>query len=151
MNSKILLLGILSLGFVQGIAQTFPLQIKDNKLNYLADDRENRILDFSYCGYHSSERPVPEVKNVLFVSWKEGNQSSRIQKAINYVASLKPDKNGFRGAVLLDKGVFELNESLRINVSGVVLRGMDKNETILLKRELIEGLCYMWKARIISW
>ena len=139
MNSKILLLGILSLGFVQGIAQTFPLQIKDNKLNYLADDRENRILDFSYCGYHSSERPVPEVENVLFVSWKEGNQSSRIQKAINYVASLKPDKNGFRGAVLLDKGVFELNESLRINVSGVVLRGMDKNETILLKKGVDRG------------
>ena len=43
-------------------------------------------------------------------------------------------KNGFRGAVLLDKGTFELNESLRISVSGVVLRGSDREQTVLLKK-----------------
>ena len=41
----------------------------------------------------------------------------------------------FVGAVLLDKGTFELNESLRISVSGVVLRGSDREQTVCRKRE----------------
>lgn len=49
------------------------------------------------------------------------------------------DKNGFRGAVLLDKGTFELNESLRISVSGVVLRGSDREQTVLLKKGVDRG------------
>lgn len=68
-----------------------------------------------------------------------GDNSSRIQRAIDYVSSLALDKNGFRGAVLLDKGTFELNESLRISVSGVVLRGSDREQTVLLKKGVDRG------------
>lgn len=93
----------------------------------MTDERGNRILDYSSCGYRNSEYPIPDVANAVFVSWKPGDNSSRIQRAIDYVSSLALDKNGFRGAVLLDKGTFELNESLRISVSGVVLRGSDRN------------------------
>lgn len=72
------------------------------------------------------------------------DNSSRIQRAIDYVSSLAPDKNGFRGAVLLDKGTFDLQESLRISVSGVVLRGSDKEQTVLLKKGVDRGaLLYM--------
>ena len=60
----------------------------------------------------------------------------------------------FRGAVLLDKGTFELNESLRISVSGVVLRGSDREQTVLLKKGVDRGaLLYIedgmiWLLRI---
>ena len=54
MNYKLLLLGFLSLGFARISAQTFPLQVKDEKLTYVTDERGNRILDYSSCGYHKS-------------------------------------------------------------------------------------------------
>ncbi len=115
-------------------AQNFPLQVKDNKINYIKDAKGNRILDFSYCGYKSSEQDIPDVKNVIFVRHQDDDASEIIQRAINYVSSLKPDVYGFRGAVLLDKGVFNIGKSLWIHASGVVLRGSDKHETVLLKQ-----------------
>lgn len=144
MNYKLLLIGLLSLGFAQGFAQTFPLQLKEEKLTYLTDDRGNRILDYSSCGYRNSEQPIPDVANTVFVPWQAGDNSTRIQRAIDYVSSLTPDKSGFRGAILLDKGVFDLEESLRIPVSGVVLRGSDRDQTILQKKGVDRGaLLYM--------
>lgn len=131
---------LLGMGFAYGMhAQTFPLKVQKGELNYLSDERGNRILDFSTCGYRSSEITIPDVGNVVFVSWKSGDNSSRIQKAIDYVSSLPVDANGFRGAVLLDKGIFELNEALRITVSGVVLRGMDCEQTVLIKKGVDRG------------
>ena len=97
-------------------------------------------MDYSYCGYRMSEAKIPDVETKAFVSWQAGDQSARIQRAIDYVSSLKPDKKtGLRGAVLLDKGTFELAEPLRIQVSGVVLRGVDKKKTVLLKKGVDRG------------
>ncbi len=125
--------------FAQLNAQTFPLQVKKGELVYIHDERGNRILDFSTCGYRSSDVPIPNIENAVFVSWQKGDNTDRIQKSIDYVSSLKPDANGFRGAVLLDKGIFELNESLRITASGVVVRGMDKEQTVLFKKGVERG------------
>ena len=94
MNYKLLLFGFLSLGFARISAQTFPLQVKEEKLTYVTDERGNRILDYSSCGYRNSEYPIPDVANAVFVSWKPGDNSSRIQRAIDYVSSLALDKNG---------------------------------------------------------
>lgn len=67
MNYKLLLFGFLSLGFARISAQTFPLQVKEEKLTYVTDERGNRILDYSSCGYRNSEYPIPDVANaVLF-------------------------------------------------------------------------------------
>lgn len=144
MNHKLLLIGLLSLGFAQSHAQTFPLQVKEGKPIYLTDERGNRILDYSSCGYRNSDQPIPDVANAVFVPWQAGDNSSRIQRAIDYVSSLAPDKDGFRGAVLLDKGVFQLEESLRISVSGVILRGTDREQTVLQKNGVDRGaLLYM--------
>ena len=146
MNKKlrILLMGVISMGFVHSVAQTFALQVKDDKITYRNDAQGNRILDFSYCGYRNSEQDLPNVRNVVFVSHQSGDNTARIQRAIDYVSSLAPDAAGFRGAVLLDKGEFTLSGSLRIATSGVVLRGMDKEKTILLKTGVDRGaLIYM--------
>src|SRR6185437_1665918 len=57
----------------------------------------------------------------------------RIQSAIDYVAKLPLDKNGFRGAVLLQKGTYNISGQLKIEVSGIVLRGSGMNNgTVLL-------------------
>ena len=131
------MLGFICFGSL--VAQHPSLQIKDGKVNYLIDERGNRVLDYSYCGYKSSGQDIPVVKNVVFVPWKEGDNSLRIQKAIDYASSLKPDVEGFRGAVLLDKGTFVLENDLYLHTSGVVLRGMDSRETVLLKKGVDRG------------
>ena len=92
------------------------------------------LPDYSYCGYRMSAEALPDVAVKVFVSHKDGDQSARLQKAIDYVSSLKADKiTGFRGAVLLDKGIYELSKPLRISSSGVVILGVSKTETVLLK------------------
>lgn len=91
----------------------FALQVKDDRITYLNDEQGNRILDFSYCGYKGSEQDIPSVRNAVFVPWTAGDNTSRIQRAIDYVASLVPDASGFRGAVLLDQGEFLYPEAFR--------------------------------------
>ncbi len=114
-------------------AAKFPLEIKNGKLNYLQDEKGNQILDFSYCGYKSSEQDIPNLPNLIFVPAQDADATDIIQRAIDYVSQLKPDANGFRGAVLLDNGTYNLNKSLWIRKSGVVLRGTTKEKTILIR------------------
>ena len=90
-------------------------------------------LDYSYCGYHHSEREIPVVKAVVKVS-PSGDDAAMIQAAIDQVSRMKADKKtGFRGAVLLEEGTYTLNEPLRIRTAGVVLRGKGRDKTILRK------------------
>ncbi|MFH6998790.1 DUF6298 domain-containing protein [Flavobacterium sp. FlaQc-57] len=127
-------------------AQTnFPdiVKTKEGKLSFTADVKGNQIPDFSYAGYMASEKAIPNVENKIFVPKQEEDATQRIQAAIDYVGNLKPNKSGFRGAVLLDKGTFKISGTLFIKKTGVVLRGSGNNEngTILLgtglKREAV--------------
>ncbi|MBP9585898.1 MAG: pectate lyase [Bacteroides sp.] len=136
---RTILLGLASIGFAHSVAQTFALQVKDDKITYRTDDRGNRILDFSYCGYRNSAQAIPDVQNVVWVSHQFGDQTARIQRAIDYVSSLKPDAQGFRGAVLLGEGEFTLAGSLRLHNSGVVLRGAHAERTVLIKTGVERG------------
>lgn len=114
----------------------FPdiIKTKEGKLSFTADNLGNQIPDFSYAGYMASEKAIPNLDNKIFVPKQEEDATQKIQAAIDYVSTLKPDKSGFRGAVLLDKGTFKVSGTLYIKKSGVVLRGSGNNEngTILL-------------------
>lgn len=107
---------------------TVPLSFKEGKLFYTPDSLGNRIPDFSYCGYKASEEPIPTIDAKIFVAWQDGDVTELIQSAIDYVSSLPVDKNGFRGAVLLDKGSFKVEGQLKIRQSGVILRGSGVGE-----------------------
>ena len=106
---------------------------KDGRLVYSPDDRGNRIPDFSYCGYAASEEPIPNVAIKVVVPVQKGDATRWIQAALDYVSGLPADKSGFRGAVLLQKGIYEVAGSLNLKTSGVVLRGsgMGEDGTIL--------------------
>ena len=91
-------------------------------------------LDYSYCGYHRSESPIPSVKVAAYVLPSGGDDAATIQAAIDMVSRQKPDKvTGLRGAVLLGEGTFTISEPLRITTSGIVLRGTGRNTTTLRK------------------
>ena len=96
-------------------------------------------MDYSTCGYHASERAIPDIPVTKYVVWQDGDCSSRIQQAIDEVALLKPDKNGYRGCILLGEGVFKISKAIRITTSGIVLRGVDKQKTILMKTGVDRG------------
>ena len=90
-------------------------------------------MDYSTCGYHASEEAIPDVGVAVYVAWQDGDCSSLIQAAIDQVCRQKPNANGHRGAVLLGEGTFRLDQPLRITQSGIVVRGMGREATILRK------------------
>lgn len=106
----------------------------EGKLEYTPDSLGNRVPDFSYSGYMAAEQPIPDVPIRVVVPLKEGDATLRIQTALDYVASLPANQDGIRGAVLLQKGIYNIAGSLKMNASGVVLRGsgMSADGTVLL-------------------
>ncbi|HTN35956.1 MAG TPA: DUF6298 domain-containing protein [Arachidicoccus sp.] len=115
-----------------------PLKIeKGDTFSYNADSLGNRIVDFSYCGYAASNTPIPaSVPVKVLVPFKAGDATRRIQSALDYVGNLPLDKNGFRGTVQLAPGRYEVEGSLYIRTSGIVLKGSgsgdDENATTLI-------------------
>jgi hypothetical protein len=89
-------------------------------------------IDFSTAGYAANERPIPNAPVRVAVEPISGDNTARIQAAIDYVSSLAPDTNGLCGAVFLLAGRHEVLGGLRLTNSGVVLRGQGVGETTLV-------------------
>jgi hypothetical protein len=92
-------------------------------LTYTADSAKNRIPDFSYAGYRYGEATPPNVTVRKTIGPVSGDDTAKVQAAIDEVGARTPDSNGFRGAVLLQPGRYDIAGVLRIKKSGVVLRG----------------------------
>ena len=93
------------------------LSYKDGKLIYGSDSRGNRIPDFSCCGYMGSNQSIPNVPVRVVVIPSDGDQTQRIQMALDYVAALPMDANGIRGAVLLRKGKYSITGGLKYRIA----------------------------------
>lgn len=107
-----------------------------------AGEKEKQVyipMDYSTCGYRASETAIPDVRNTVYVECGEGDMHNVLQRAVDYVSSLKPDENGSRGAVLLGEGTFNISNPLRIKASGVVLRGRGRDKTTIIKRGVSRG------------
>ena len=106
-----------------------------NRLVYVPDAEGDRILDFSDVGYkgRGTELIPNNVPNVQIVSPVAGDDTASIQAAINAVAAMPLGADGFRGAVLLNAGDYDINTQLTIGASGIVLRGVGDNsgQTVL--------------------
>jgi hypothetical protein len=105
-----------------------PVALSNGHLVYTADKQGNHIPDFSYCGYMASEQSIPDVPVRVVVPVTKGDATLPVQAALDYVAGLPADKQGIRGAVLLQKGRYEITGSLQIRAGGVVLRGSGAGE-----------------------
>jgi hypothetical protein len=98
------------------------------RLVYKPDSRGNRIPDFSHAGYRGGGVAIPEVAVREELEPVKGDNRERIQAAIDRVSALPMDGAGIRGAVLLRRGVFEVDGTLLIRTGGVVLRGEGADE-----------------------
>lgn len=65
---------------------------------------------------------------VLTLQPAEGDNTGSIQRAVDEVSSRPVGPGGHRGAVQLDAGVYEVAGTIRLAVSGVVLRGVGDGE-----------------------
>jgi len=93
------------------------------KLRYGTDAAGNRIIDYSTAGYGGGGVPLPKVPARVTVQPSGGDDTAAIQAAIDTVSVLQPDRRGFRGAVLLAPGAFNVSATLHMTTSGVVLSG----------------------------
>ena len=100
---------------------------EDGRLVYTPDYKGNRIPDFSMVGYRNG-MDIPHVPVRLEVQPMDGDDTDRIQAAIDSVSAMPLDEDGFRGTVLLKKGVYEIGGTLFIRASGVVLRGKGQGD-----------------------
>ncbi|HYW96379.1 MAG TPA: hypothetical protein VE870_12375 [Bacteroidales bacterium] len=98
------------------------------KLAYTPDEQGNIIPDFSNVGYMYGDAEIPDVPTVIEVSPVDGDDGATIQQAIDQVSMMSLDQNGFRGAVLLKKGTYQVAGKLYIRRSGIVLRGEGQSE-----------------------
>ncbi|OAQ38277.1 hypothetical protein A5893_15935 [Pedobacter psychrophilus] len=106
-------------------AQTSSLVSLDGqgKLVYNADAKGNKVPDYSGIGYKNSESIIPTIQVVKTVNAIVGDNLSNIQSAINDVAAMPIDANGFRGAILFKAGTYNISDAINITASGIVLRG----------------------------
>ncbi|HET6994700.1 MAG TPA: hypothetical protein VFI06_06945 [Chitinophagaceae bacterium] len=102
------------------------------KLIYKTLETGDKIMDFSYAGYMGGGVGLPVVPARVTLSPTPGDNSDAIQHAIDEVSTM-PLINGFRGTVLLKPGTYDCEKALKINASGVVLRGSGagSNGTVL--------------------
>src|SRR6187431_1230390 len=92
------------------------------KLIYKTLEKGDKIMDFSHAGYMGGGVSIPSVPVKITLSPSAGDNSVVIQKAIDEVSKMKMI-NGFRGTVLLKPGTYDCENTLKINASGVVLKG----------------------------
>jgi hypothetical protein len=80
-------------------------------------------MDFSQAGYGGGGVRLPVAPVAVTLAPSGGDDTPAIQAAIDRVSAMPPDARGFRGAVLLHPGHYNISSTLTIAASGVVLRG----------------------------
>jgi hypothetical protein len=104
---------------------------KDGSLKYISDENGNIFPDFSLVGYFGGDKTIPDIPIVKTISPTEGSSEAIIQSAIDDLSKKIPGKNGFRGAILLKKGSYKIPGTIKIEASGIILRG-EGNDTKLI-------------------
>ncbi len=123
-------------GFSQQTWQSKFVQLDENQnLVYFPDEQGNIIPDFSSVGYESGEKEIPDVHTVETISPVDGDNLEHIQQAIDRISKRTPDRNGFKGALLLKKGTYNVNGTINIRQSGIVIRGegSDSDGTMIIE------------------
>lgn len=110
------------------------IKFADGRLEYIPDELGNIVPDFSQAGYKSNNEPIPFINQVMSIGPIEGDNTAHIQSAINKLAALPLQENGFRGALLLEKGRYPVAGQLLISQGGIVIRGtgQSENDTVVI-------------------
>jgi len=111
------------------------IEMREGRLVYGSDQYGNHIPDFSTAGYGGGGVAIPDVPvRATLEPVASGDDTARIQSAIEELAKQPVDAEGFRGAVLLHKGAYRIAGTIHLDASGIVLRGegADEGGTVLV-------------------
>lgn len=126
-SSALLFVVFANLLSTRGTAQTWESAIvhygNDGKLVYVKDANGNRVPDFSHAGYGGGGVALPTVAEVKRISPVPGDNTARVQAAIDSVGAMPMNGDGIRGALVLSSGVYNIYGTIYVRQSGVVLRG----------------------------
>ena len=118
------------------LAGTNPLSLAEVEVfgtddSIIRDENYADIPDFSYVGYMTTgERDLPNYEmRTVSVSSVNGDDGANIRAAINEVARLAPDANGYRGVVYLPDAAYEVSQPIDISTSGIIVEGGGKDVT----------------------
>lgn len=135
-----LILALLGLHLSNGQGVSELTYMDQEKLTYVPfammgqSNAVNTIPDFSHAGYMGGGVSLPsDISVEATVNPEAGDDSPRIQAAIDLVSALELDDDGFRGVVLIKAGHYSLETPLTIRKSGVILMGEGQglNGTVL--------------------
>jgi hypothetical protein len=107
----------------QAYTSKYMVVTDQGKINYVPDPLGNTIPDFSNVGCFRGRRIMPDVKIVKTITATGDNSEAVIQAAIDELSEMPLDKNGFRGTLLLKKGVYKVPGTIKITAGGIVIRG----------------------------
>ena len=127
---------ILLLAFtLPAFGQTDYIEESGGVITFNADGNGYKIPDFSHAGYKNSDEDLPvfgvEYTAGATINTPSGDETARIQAAIDTVEALSLNGFGFRGAVVLGAGTWNFSSELSIEASGVGIRGAGRDSTIL--------------------
>lgn len=112
----------------------------DGRLFYEEDGLGNRVPDFSTAGYAGGGALIPRSAPMIEVGPVEGEDGRRLQAIIDAVSAWpRSSASELRAIVQLAPGVYDIEESLVILTSGVVLRGSGDDENGTLLRAMWPG------------
>nr|MBC8249693.1 hypothetical protein [Anaerolineales bacterium] len=100
-------------------------------------DPLGRLPDFSYAGYHTGEKPIPDVPvrgNVKDFGAKGDGEADDTQAFKDAIAASEG------GAILIPAGRYVISDFLRIKRSNLVLRGAGRDKTTLFFPKTIKEL-----------
>jgi hypothetical protein len=89
---------------------------------------KSRLPDFSYAGYHSGEKEIPEIKikaNVRDFGAAGDGKHDDSQAFIDAVAATE------NGAIFIPEGRYKITKIIEIKKSNIVLRGAGTDKTVL--------------------
>lgn len=127
-------------GFSQGTS-VWVRSGESGRLIYGADDLGDRIMDFSRSGYLGGSA-LPEVSAlnlpVINVAPAGGTADSLglINAAIEQAKALPIQDNGYRAVVQLSAGEFRISNSIRLDSSGIILRGAGSGTNLASNTQL---------------
>jgi len=100
-------------------------------------DSLGRLPDFSYAGYHTGEKPIPDVPvraNVKKFGAKGDSETDDTQAFKQAIAATES------GAIFVPEGRYQITDYLIISKPNLVLRGAGRDETTLFFPKSIEQI-----------
>ena len=115
---------VLALSQSQRVYWTSSGTGKQKYLTYTFDTENNRIPHFSYAGFRHGNYSTPITATIVKTLYPPVIDAvALIRDAIASLATAPLDINGFRGTILLKKGIWNLASTVYVNVGGIIIQG----------------------------